>query len=169
MGRLRGLLSVVFALMACFLVSCSGPSAVAPPPTYSEAQLQQIQQYLPDIQDKFARMDNLAKAIQQSNWQEIATIMRGPLGQMIQDMRNVNRHLLPSDQKAAQELTRTFFEDFVAIDQSATNKNAMDASKYYDEAVRDFEKDLSRLPEMPEIADEISDISEEVSGISGST
>jgi hypothetical protein len=88
---------------------------------------------------------------------------------MIQDMRNVNRHLLPSDQKAAQELTRTFFEDFVAIDQSATNKNAMDASKYYDEAVRDFEKYLSRLPEMPEIADEVSDISEEVSGISGST
>jgi hypothetical protein len=45
----------------------------------------------------------------------------------------------------------------------------MDASKYYDEAVRDFEKYLSRLPEMPEIADEVSDISEEVSGISGST
>lgn len=146
MSRLRSLLSVVLAFVACLLVSCGGPTAVAPPPTYTEAQLQQIQQYLPSVEDKYTEMNGLAEAIQQSNWQEIRTIMRGPLGQMIQDMYNVNRHLLPSDQKAAQSSTRKFFEDFVAIDQAATNKNAVDASKYFDRAVQDFEQFLSYVP-----------------------
>jgi photosystem II protein PsbQ len=153
MARLRGFLSVVLAFVACLLVSCGGPSAIAPPPTYSAEQLQQIQLYLPNVEEKYTQMDGLAKAIQQSNWQEIRTIMRGPLGQMIQDMYNVNRHLLPSDQKVAQSSTRKFFEDFVAIDQAATNKNAVDASKYFDRAVQDFEQFLSYVPKFDTAAE----------------
>jgi photosystem II protein PsbQ len=146
MARLRGFLSVTLAFIACLLVSCGGPTASAPPPTYSAEQLQQIQLYLPSVEEKYAQMENLAKAIQQSNWQQIRTIMRGPLGQMIQDMYNVDRHLLPADQKAAKDLTRKFFEDFVAIDQAATNKSATDISKYFDLAVRDYEQFLSYVP-----------------------
>ncbi|MGB8698468.1 MAG: photosystem II protein PsbQ [Thermosynechococcaceae cyanobacterium] len=149
MFRFRALLSGLFALVAFVLVSCGGPGAVSVPPTYTETQLQQIQQYLPEIQNAYDKLDALNAAIESGNWQEIRSTIRGPFGSMIQDLNYVTSHLLPSDQKAARASSRQVFEDFIAIDRAAVEKDAVAASRSFDEAVRDLETFMSRLPEIP--------------------
>ncbi len=42
----RSIVAWMMALLVAFLVSCSSPT---PPPTYSDAQLQQIEQYTSGI------------------------------------------------------------------------------------------------------------------------
>jgi photosystem II protein PsbQ len=149
MFRFRALLSCLFALVAFVLVSCGGPATVSPPPVYTDAQLQQIQQYLPEIQGAYERLNALNTAIQGRNWQEIRSTIRGPFGSMIEDLKYVTSHLLPEDQKIARETSRDIFQDFIAIDQAAVDKNVDVALRSFDEAVRDIEKYLGGLPEMP--------------------
>ncbi len=149
MFRFRALLSFLFVCVAFVLVSCGGPKTVAVPPTYTEAQLQQIQQYLPEIQNAYQRLEALNAAIQGKNWQEIRSTIRGPFGSMIQDLKYVTSHLLPDDQKAAREISRDILQDFIGIDQAAVENNTDAALRSFDEAVRDMEKFIGRLPEMP--------------------
>lgn len=149
MFRFRALLSCLFACVAFVLVSCGGPSAVSVPPTYTDTQLQQIQQYLPEIQSAYQRLDALNAAIQNRNWQEIRSTIRGPFGSMIQDMKYVTTHLLPNDQKTAVKISRDVFQDFIAIDQAAIDNNVDGALRSFDDAVRDLEKFIAQLPDMP--------------------
>lgn len=159
MFRFRALLSCLFAFVAFVLVSCGGPATVSPPPVYTDAQLQQIQQYLPEIQGAYGRLDALNTAIQNRNWQEIRSTIRGPFGSMIEDLKYVTSHLLPEDQKIARETSRDIFQDFIAIDQAAVDKNVDSALRSFDETVRDIEKYLGQLPKMPE-----SSVNEAISG-----
>lgn len=154
MVKFRALLSFLFACVAFVLVGCGGPVAVSVPPTYTDAQLQQIQQYLPEIQSAYERLDALGAAIQAGNWQEVRSTIRGPFGSMIQDLKYVNSHLLPADQKVAQELSRNIFQDFVDIDQAAASTNVNVALQSFNTAVQDIEKFLGQLPEMPAQASE---------------
>ncbi len=158
MFRFRAFFSVILALVAFVLVSCGGPKAVAPPPTYSETQLQQIQQYLPEIQGAYDRLDALNDAILEGNWQEIRSTIRGPFGSMLQDLNYVTLHLLPSDQTTARSLSRKLFQDFQAIDLAASEKNIDSAESSFNAAVRDLDQFLANLPEMPsaeEIVEEV--------------
>jgi photosystem II protein PsbQ len=156
MFRFRALLSCLFALVAFVLVSCGGPATVSPPPVYTDAQLQQIQQYLPEIQGAYERLNALNTAIQGRNWQEIRSTIRGPFGSMIEDLKYVTSHLLPEDQKIARETSRDIFQDFIAIDQAAVDKNVDSALRSFDAAVRDIEKYLGQLPEMPGTSEDAS-------------
>jgi photosystem II protein PsbQ len=149
MFRFRALLSCLFACVAFVLVSCGGPATVSAPPVYTDVQLQQIQQYLPEIQGAYERLGALNTAIQGRNWQEIRSTIRGPFGSMIEDLKYVTSHLLPDDQKAARATSRDIFQDFIALDQAAVDKNVDTALHSFDEAVRDIEKYLGQLPEMP--------------------
>jgi photosystem II protein PsbQ len=152
MFRFRALFSFIFACAAFLLVSCGGPSVVSVPPTYTDAQLSQIQQYLPEIESAYQRLDALSDAIKDQRWQEIRSTIRGPFGSMIQDMKYVNSHLLPADQKAATQIARDVFQDFIAIDQAAIANNADAALRGFDSAVQDLEKFIAQLPEMPTVA-----------------
>jgi photosystem II protein PsbQ len=156
MFRFRALLSLLFAFIAVVLVSCGGPATVSAPPVYTDVQIQQIQQYLPEIQGAYERLDALNAAIQGRNWQEIRSTIRGPFGSMIEDLKYVTSHLLPEDQKIARETSRDIFQDFIAIDQAAVDKNVDAALQSFDEAVRDIEKYLGRLPQVPETSEDAS-------------
>ncbi|NEP44873.1 MAG: photosystem II protein PsbQ, partial [Okeania sp. SIO2H7] len=57
----RSILACLMALLMTFLASCGSQ---APPPTYSEAQLQQIDQYKAGIVELLDRMDELEELIQ---------------------------------------------------------------------------------------------------------
>jgi photosystem II protein PsbQ len=153
MFRFRTLLSCLFAFVAFALVSCGGPATVSAPPVYTDVQLQQIQQYLPEIQGAYERLGDLNTAIQSKNWQEIRSTIRGPFGSMIEDLKYVTSHLLPADQKIARATARDIFQDFIAIDQAAVEKNVDSALGSFDQAVRDIEKYLGQLPEMPGTSD----------------
>ncbi len=152
MFRFRALLSCLFVMVAFVLVSCSGPSTVAVAPTYTETQLQKIQQYLPEIQDAYGRLDALGAAIQDREWQEVRSTIRGPFGSMIQDLKYVTSNLLPVDQKAARDVSRSIFQDFIDIDQAAVATNVDAALRGFESAAKDIDAFLGSLPEMPTAA-----------------
>ncbi|MCG9891737.1 MAG: photosystem II protein PsbQ [Thermosynechococcaceae cyanobacterium MS004] len=149
MFRFRALISLLLTIVAVVLVSCGGPSAVSAPPVYTDAQLERIQQYLPEIQSAYQRFDALNDSIQARNWQDIRSTIRGPFGSLIENLKYVTSNLLPEEQKAAREISRDIFQDFIGIDQAATNKNVDAALQSFDSAVRDVEKFLAKLPELP--------------------
>lgn len=140
------LISLVLALVAVVLVSCGGPSATVAPPTYTQTQLERIQGYVPGILEAHERLSELQEGIQAEDWQEVQAVMRGPLGQMLQDMNSLTRSLLPADQKAARQAARDLFDDFVDIDQAAESQKVEVALRGYGEAVADFNKFMQLLP-----------------------
>lgn len=143
----RGLISWGLALMTAFLVGCGGPATQAvAPPTYTAAQIERIQSYGTDIQAKYQHMADLQAAIQTQDWEEASAIMGGPLGQMLLDMRNLERNLLPKEQVAARRLTRALFDDFVSIDQAGKLGNLANARASYTAAARDYEQFMQLLP-----------------------
>jgi photosystem II protein PsbQ len=148
-------------MVAFVLVSCGGPSTVAVAPTYTAAQLQKIQQYLPEIQSANGRLEALGAAIQDQKWQEVRSTIRGPFGSLIQDLKYVTSNLLPADQKVAREVSRNIFQDFIEIDQAAVATNVDGALRGFDSAAKDIEAFLGNLPELP------STVTEKLSGVTG--
>jgi photosystem II protein PsbQ len=146
MARYRALISLVLVLVATFLVSCGGPAAVAPPPTYTPTQLEKIQDYATGILGNHQRIEELLPAVKAQDYQEVQAFLSGPLGQMLQDMRNLNRNLLPKDQKAAGDLTRSLFDDFVDILKGTERKDMTAALRGFDDAARDFGRYMDLLP-----------------------
>jgi photosystem II protein PsbQ len=158
MFNLRPWFSVIVALFAVVLVGCSGPAKVAIPITYSDAQIQQIQQYVPKILSAKERMVNLEKEISERDWQEAQAIMRGPLGEMLQEMKYLSRNLLPQDQKNAQVATRSLFEDFIGVDAAASNNDVSEALREFDSALRDIDQFLGTIPQSAlETTDTVAD------------
>uniref|UniRef100_B8HRG3 Photosystem II protein PsbQ n=1 Tax=Cyanothece sp. (strain PCC 7425 / ATCC 29141) TaxID=395961 RepID=B8HRG3_CYAP4 len=141
---IHGLLVLVLVL----LTSCSQPPAtVATPPTYTPAQLERVHEYVDNIQANYERMSELQADLNRQDWQAARATLRGPLGQMLQDMRNLERNLLPADQKLAHSLNRAFAEDLLDIDGAADQKNLSLALRKYDAATADFAQFLQALPQ----------------------
>ncbi len=147
MFKLRSWLTAVVALLAFVLVSCGSPTKVAIPTTYSEGQIQQIQFYVPNFLEAKDRLADLYNEINEQDWQEVQSIMRGPLGETLQEMKYATRNLLPKDQEFAKTTTRAIFDDFISIDAAIADKSVYDAQRGYDAAMRDFDQFLSILPE----------------------
>lgn len=168
MFKLRSWLTAVVAMLAFVLVSCGSPTKVAVPTTYSDAQIQQIQFYVPNFIEAKDRLADLNKEINEQDWQEVQAIMRGPLGETLQEMKYAARNLLPKDQEYAQTTTRAIFEDFISIDSAIANKSVYDAQRGYDSAMRDFDQFLSILPEaafnLPDdnLVEEVQEAAEDV-------
>jgi len=121
MSKLRSWFTAAIAMLAFVLVSCSSSTNVAVPTTYGAEQIQQIQFYVPKFDEAKGRLTDLSKEIDEQDWQEVQAIMRGPFGEILQDMKFAARHLLPKDQEFATETTRAVFDDFISIDEAAAN------------------------------------------------
>jgi photosystem II protein PsbQ len=143
----RPILSVVLVLVTTVLVACGGPSAVAPPPTYSQFQLDRIQEYSRSILENHQRFDELAAAVDAGNYQEAQAITNGPLGQMLMDIKGLNRNLLPKAQPVAQETARALFDDLLEVKQALVGGNITEARRAFAAAGADFERYMSLLPE----------------------
>ncbi len=147
MFKHRSFVSLLLVVLAVVLVSCGGPNpATIAPPTYTSVQLEKIQSYVPGILENHQRLEDVRASIQVGDWQEAQALMRGPLGQMLQDMRNLARNLLPQDQKRANQVARDFFDDLTSIDQAAQLNKPNDALTAYQDAVRDFEQFMQLVP-----------------------
>lgn len=162
MFKSRSWLSAVIAMLAFVLVSCSSPTKVVVPTTYSEGQIQQIQLYVPNFLEAKDRLANLYDEINEQDWQEVQAIMRGPLGETLQEMKYATRNLLPKDQEFAATATRAIFDDFISIDAAISSKNVYDAQRGYDSAMRDFDQFLGILPEKVFAAPDVEDADSEI-------
>lgn len=147
MAHYRSILSLILVIVTTFLVSCSSPSAVKAPPTYSSAQIEQIQQYVPDIVAKRDRMSEIPGLIQRRDWIDLSNFIHGPLGELRLKMTYVTRNLLPKSQDEARDATRDFFDHLVKIEQAAEKGNSQVANQYYQAAITDINKFLQLVPQ----------------------
>jgi photosystem II protein PsbQ len=151
MLRYRSFLSFVLVILATFLVSCSSPTTATVAPTYSPAQIQQIQQYVPEIEklrDRASR--EILSLAQKKDWIDVGNFVHGPLGELRLTMNYMTRNLLPQDQPKAREITRDFFDNLVRIDQAAQIGDARKVALNAKEAVADIDSFLQLLPQAGE-------------------
>ena len=150
MVRFRSILPLILVLVTTLLVSCGGPSAKTPPPTYTAEKIEQLQTFLAPIEEARERISTLANYIQRKDWGETKSLIHGPLGSLRHDMSYMSRNLLPSDQKKAQELSKDFFFHIEKIDAAASGDNYAQASQQYQEALDDFDAFLNLIPKPSE-------------------
>lgn len=147
MARQRTLISLILVFFATFLMSCSGPSVATPPPTYTQAQLQKIDEYKTDIIAVRERASELEKLIDKKDWIKVGNFIHGPMAEARLDMTYIIPNLLPKDQPTARKVARDLFDHLVKIDQAATSGNGLIAASNYTAAYADFDKFLQLLPQ----------------------
>jgi photosystem II protein PsbQ len=145
MTRPRSFFALMMSFLMAFLVSCSSVEAKVPT-TYTAAQIQQIQRYVPTITELRSRMDKLGTLIQKRNWVDTRTYIHGPLGDLRGTMKSVSASLLPQAQKEAVDLTKSLFSDLVNIDLAAKNLDYAKVTSSYQKAVDDFDAFLQLIP-----------------------
>jgi photosystem II protein PsbQ len=128
MRRYQSILAGILVLFTVFIVSCGSP-AVKAPPTYSSAQIQQIQISTAKVQEMRDRMPELGETINQRKWTYVGMFIHGPLGTVREQLSRISRNLLlPEEQKAAQKAARALFDDIEAIDAAAQTEDYTRAS-----------------------------------------
>ena len=147
MARQRSIFSLIIVLLATFLISCGGPSVAVVPPTYTAAQLEKIQAYLPEIKATRDRAQELENLIQTSDWINVGNFIHGPVTEARLTMTYITPNLLPKVQPASRQITRDFFNHLVKIDQAATAGDTQLALSNYKAAFTDIDKFLKLLPE----------------------
>ncbi|MEG4576872.1 photosystem II protein PsbQ [Microcoleus sp. N3A4] len=145
MTRPRSFFALMMAFLMAFLVSCSSVEAKIPT-TYTAAQIQQIERYVPTLTEFRSRMDNLGTLIQKRNWVDTKTYIHGPLGDLRNTMKTVSASLLPKSQQQAVDLTKSLFADLVDIDLAAKNLDYAKVTASYQKAVNDFDSFLQLIP-----------------------
>jgi photosystem II protein PsbQ len=141
---LRPLFSVLLAFIAVFVVSCSDAQVKAP--TYSAAQLAQIQTAGSNITKIRDRLPELASLIQERNWNDVKSFIHGPLGEIRTRMAGLSRELLPGSKEKALAASKEVFVHLNKIDEAADNNDYQAAIRNYAEALKDLETFDSFLP-----------------------
>jgi photosystem II protein PsbQ len=142
----RPILSLILVLATTLLVSCSGPSASAPP-TYNAERLQQIKTYRIPVDVAQQKLSELGKFISVEDWVNTKTFIHGPLGSIRRDMTYLANTLLPADKAKASELAKGIFDHLEDLDAAAKNQNYPTAIGEYKQLVSDFEIFLGLVPQ----------------------
>ncbi|MGK7943367.1 MAG: photosystem II protein PsbQ [Microcystaceae cyanobacterium] len=146
MSRFRSLLSIILILVTTLLVSCSSPSASKVPTTYSAEKIEQLQMFIEPVVAAQEQMEILRGFIAEKNWVDTRTYIHGPLGQVRLDMANLNRSLLPKDQKVATNAAKEFLGHLERIDAAAKERNTAVVQSQFSEALKDLSAYLNLLP-----------------------
>jgi photosystem II protein PsbQ len=146
MVRQRSILSLFFALLATFLISCSGPSVATAPPTYTPAEITKIQEYVPEITIVRDRASELEKLIQSSEWIKVGNFIHGPMAEARLNMTYIIPHIAPQDQAKARQITKDLLGHLVKVDQAASVGNTTQALANYKDAFGDVDKFLNLVP-----------------------
>ncbi|MEB3230294.1 MAG: photosystem II protein PsbQ [Leptolyngbyaceae bacterium] len=146
MRQYRSILSLLFAVLAVFLVSCSGGPSTANGPTYTDAEIQLLQSYKTNLQAFRDRATELDGFIQDQEWNDIKSLIHGPLGELRFRLSTVVRSLEPSLQPKAKELADDTLRAIVLIDEAATRFDPAASSVAYDRLMEDFDRFLDLVP-----------------------
>lgn len=153
MRSYRSILALILAWVTTFLVSCGGPSAMTPPPTYTAEQIQQIQRTAPKIVQLRNQMPELEATIQNRDWVDVSSYIHGQLGDLRQTMSYLTRQLLPQEQKTASTVAKDLFEHLQTIDTASQTDNYEQAINNYREAVQDFDRFLELIPQTGDLTE----------------
>jgi len=149
MIRLRSILTALLTVAIAFLLISGSPAAAArtvSQPSYTPAQLEQIQRYAASVNELGDRFLELPTLIQQEKWVDVKSLIHGPLGELRARMSRLSRSLDPKVQKTAQKAAKEVFEHLVAIDEAADLRNKTKAFRDYNEALKDLDAFFGLLP-----------------------
>ncbi|MBW4650704.1 MAG: photosystem II protein PsbQ [Kastovskya adunca ATA6-11-RM4] len=147
----RSILTGILVLVTTFLVSCGGPNANVPPPTYTAAQLEQIQRYAPMVYEFRDRLKDIPAMIGSQEWTDIQSVIHGPLGELRRYINYTARNFLPNDQRAALDVAKSLFNRLEALDQAAQSRDTRQSISSYNAAIESFDEFLELIPETTEV------------------
>jgi photosystem II protein PsbQ len=137
MSLFRPLISLLLVFVSVFVVSCSDASQ-AKAPTYSAAQLVQIQTTTKNVTALTDRLPELSAMIQKRDWNNVKSFIHGPLGDIRVLMSALSRELLPGTKEKALATSKEIFVHLNKIDEAAGNNDYPGAIRNYGEAIKDI-------------------------------
>lgn len=146
MSLFRPLISILLVLISVFIVSC-GDGSQAKAPTYSPAQISQIQTANKNVTVLRARLPELATYIQNRDWNNVKSFIHGPLGDIRTRMAGLSRELLPGSKEKALAVSKEIFAHLNKIDEAADNQDYKMAIRNYGEALKDFATFSDLIPQ----------------------
>lgn len=146
MSLFRPLISILLVLICVFIVSC-GDGSQAKAPTYSPAQISQIQTANKNVTVLRARLPELATYIQNRDWNNVKSFIHGPLGDIRTRMAGLSRELLPGSKEKALAVSKEIFAHLNKIDEAADNQDYKMAIRNYGEALKDFATFSDLIPQ----------------------
>jgi photosystem II protein PsbQ len=147
MVRQRSIFSLIFVLLATFLIGCGGPSVATLPSSYTAAEVAKIQEYAPGIKAVIDRQGELKSLISKGEWIKVGNFIHGPMTEAKLNMTYIVPNLARQDQGKARQIIKDLLNDLVKIDQSATVGNTSQALSNYKQAFVDIDKFLELVPE----------------------
>jgi photosystem II protein PsbQ len=145
MSLFRPLISILLVFISVFVVSC-GDGSQAKAPTYSAAQLAQIQTTTKNVTALTDRLPELSAMIQKRDWNNVKSFIHGPLGDIRILMSALSRELLPGTKEKALATSKEIFVHFNKIDEAAGNNDYPGAIRNYGEAIKDITTLFSLAP-----------------------
>jgi photosystem II protein PsbQ len=146
MSLFRPLISLLLVFISVFVVSC-GDGSQAKPPTYSAAQLAQIQATNKNVTALTDRLPELATLIQERDWNDVKSFIHGPLGEIRTRMSGLSRELLPGSKEQALAISKEIFVHLNKIDEAANNNDYKVAIRNYGEALKDIASFQKLIPQ----------------------
>ncbi len=146
MSLFRPLISILLVFVSIFLVSC-GDGSQAKPPTYSAAQLTQIQAANKNLVALGDRFPELATMIEKRDWNNVKSFIHGPLGEIRTRLSGLSRELLPGTKEKALAISKEIFVHLNKIDEAASNNDYKVAIINYSEALKDFASFEQLIPQ----------------------
>ena len=147
MVRQRSILSLIFVLLATFLISCNSPTIATVPPSYTAAEVAKIQEYVPGIQMVRDRSPELQNLITTGEWVKVGNFINGPMTEARLNMTYIIPNLAKQNQAQARQISKDLLNDLVKIDQAAATCNTSLALNKYQEVFADIDKFLELVPE----------------------
>lgn len=145
MRQYRSILSLLLAAVAVFMVSCSGGPTVQGP-LYTDSEIQLLQTYKTNLQKFRDRAEELDGFIENEEWNNIKSLIHGPLGELRFRLASITRSLEPSLQKSAGDLADDILDEIVGIDAAAANFDAIAAAGQYVRMINDFDSFIDLIP-----------------------
>ena len=145
MSLFRPLISILLVFISVFVVSC-GDGSQAKAPTYSAAQLAQIQTTTKNVTALTDRLPELSAMIQKRDWNNDKSFIHGPLGDIRILMSALSKELLPGTKEKALATSKEIFVHFNKIDEAAGNNDYPGAIRNYGEAMKDITTLFSLTP-----------------------
>ena len=146
MSRLRPVFSLILVSLATLLISCGGPNVATAPPSYTQSQIEKIQEYVPDLVAVKDRGPELQKLIENEDWIDVGTFIHGPITEAKLNMNFIVSNLFPDQQKQARKIVRNMLNNLVKIDQAADARNSRQALSAYDAVFGDISQFLDLVP-----------------------
>jgi photosystem II protein PsbQ len=146
MSLFRPLISILLVFVSVLVVSCSDASQ-AQAPTYSAAQLTQIQATTKNVTALRDRLPELATLIQKRDWNDVKSFIHGPLGEIRTRLSGLSRELLPGSKEQALAISKEIFVHLNKIDEAADNNDYKTAIRNYGEALKDFASFEQLIPQ----------------------